>query len=1277
MAKSFGSKSGAGANVSEQMLRSLGVQPVPQLDMPSDTLVPPMSAEEEYFQGTPEMVSSLPTLEQPTTTQPEQPSIPTPFETEMQTALDQRTDLRPAIRSRLAASTPEGTPQVLPTVEGGTQTEEQAAETLRFETEQMQQRLPEENTYDYRNMQTVSDARRNITSSDSQSTLQLFAVDSYETMSHYNTRIANPSVANVVNEAPPTNQTSISFLANQANTDERTVLNAYVEESMRLGRQLFRQRVEPDAEADRTNITAQNIDEMIDNIVDEDYDIENPVAYQSPMKLKDYKRSLGQSFIQNIKNKTDNTSMPLNSIDPIAIGDILFKTQLDNDYVNVVPDPKTGEDAVILSENGRKVNNKTYKITHRQDIDIRGGGTYTPAPYIEQEGKRQLYHWAQPLNKYRKQTYGRYKGKDSVQFSELRAAVRGNAIRGRSYYTTTPNKLGTLGLLAALTFNTNTVYSTKAADLLNLGQKKINKMIDRGHKKEIINRDLQNEAQTWLTTSLIYMNDFLNGRPATVYSRVDDYNGRAYVEDHYRGGQGNYAARSIFANAKRYPIVIDPNSPVINAIKNNNMEVTASKAAKDLFANYETKLNPETQILFSLYFQQAVLNPQIDPEEQTFEAVIRALDINNLRKWARIGQTIRNIQKEIGVINQDGSLNQEKFQQLLPAHTQAGIIRTDPETGLPYPAHIQEIPSLNPEHPNHQATIEALDYVFSRGAEHKNFGEVFGALEDATRFVESIDSGKPYIAEAIGSQDMKMAGITIVSLALGDVSTAARSGIGWELIENAPENVRQGINMADNNRVAFTGKLIRDVLNSPILSSRAVRNVASEDQELVLSIWKNTLQELSPNTKEGKKFASALAKTPMMTTSYGRPAKTHWDTMVPFLKKPAAAPLKEALSPFYKRDDGSLNLDAMAKDLANLIEQTLYLKDAREVDKFMKEYVNFLGLYGMTPSYKGFFGNDWELGITHNVEGEPVAYIQTDTGETVLRVVSSQLDFGAAKEPSEVTYYDEELGKRVTQVYIPARYSGVALQSLAQMGQTAEAEAMLALINTVNPDMSNTEFTVDVFDNIMSDMNGLAKYYAAANDPNPNTIFNKVLNYDRVGALVDGYRLKRADAFEKIKKLVKEDRMMDIGTRGEFSGIMHQGDNAYDTIQKILKDGNGSVNPKDQYEYDRSSELLRIFKEMGYKTPDERGNNSEHLLISPKDFLTKTVDVTVFEGSKKTVKPNVRLFNAFAVFHGLETTAAKVRSKAEVKGIYENKRNKAAQKMSKLTQQHLFMTPGL
>ena len=48
-----------------------------------------------------------------------------------------------------------------------------------------------------------------------------------------------------------------------------------------------------------------------------------------------------------------------------------------------------------------------------------------------------------------------------------------------------------------------------------------------------------------------------------------------------------------------------------------------------------------------------------------------------------------------------------------------------------------------------------------------------------------------------------------------------------------------------------------------------------------------------------------------------------------------------------------------------------------------------------------------------------------------------------------------------------------------------------------------------------------------------------------------------------------------------------------------------------------------------------------------------------------------------SVFHGLETTAAKVRSKAEVKGIYENKRNKAAQKMSKLTQQHLFMTPGL
>jgi len=1188
--------------------------------------------------------------------------------------------------------------QQMLTSEGLPMTEEQKNLAVNKEIETQEKRLPiADNVYDYMQGTVAGDPDNKMSGSSNLFRIQKLAKSFRLGIGRINFKPVNSANANVNTNEQPASVSVLSYLKDAAQVSrDADIMNAMTEESLAIAAEAVR---DPDAlRMKQEEITSSATGEAasVEDIMalagggDAAAEVEkslNPEAYNKPMPIEAFTNRLGTKFKRNLGNKkivnglSDNT--PLKQLNNGTIGQMLLQPMLESQFVRLTDDGKS----VVLAPRGIEAYQAAKRISNitRQMSEIKGDISNTPAPYNPLS--LEIFHSFEPLSPFRSKKFKRYSKTGNV-FSATKYAYRANTIRGRSARTTEPTKVGAVSLMMALAQHGNTEVSMMAQDFLDIGSNRLKSLGDKTEAE--IKSDIQDRASTWLRTAEIFVDSMESNIPFYVRYNQDDYSGRPYSNAHFGAFQGNLPARHLLASAKKYKNLFDFGKTnltgVFNALKNANanpvsMKVLAEAAAKDILNN-PTNVKPQHKLLFSLMSIQTILDNTIDSDNTTFRRQIEMLNMDKIKEYARHGRVLRQMYKDLGVISPDGNFNRQQFNALMfqsetdnngnPTYRAAmssqgtmPAMAMQGKVGLDY---------LNDPNSEQLETLKFITQV--KGIDHKNFGQVFSVLEDAARFMDAIQTTDSngnvigrYIPSAVLSMDMKMAGSTAIAFAIGDVETIMRSGIHWE-ISDSKHDIMLGISHIDDNRVAFTKEASR-VLEDDYHVERIFKKPTYKsvfDARQIADAWAGEFGKNKANTK----WAKSLAKAPKMTTQYGRPAMSHFDSMFDFLNSDQGKSMREGMMRYYD------TVEDMATDLASVVEQTLYRESGRAIAKFLKEAGNFLGIWGMTPTYQGYFGNDWEAGATMQVDDELQGHFVNENG-TVLPIstVKSELDMGARKEPKEMKVWDLKPGsstykKYRTEIWTPPKYSGVSLSILPQAGQAAESEGQTAVINAANPtdkDLADPRFVEDVFDNLSGDLDAMVTYAGLANSYNGPLY--KVFAYDRAKAMVEGYEQRKKELGEFFVSLAKEKGQVNIGLKGDFTGLLHQGDNVYADIQK-MKDNGEWNKPETQYWTKRLTQLKEIFDAMGYQ-PDD-GRNRDEIIVPAKKFQ-EIIYVTPIGKINKHNPPVIKTPVIFAldVFYELTPIGKELKE-----GKYKKDRDEMMQHaLASRQEQMLFMMIGL
>ena len=1117
----------------------------------------------------------------------------------------------------------------LETPEGIAKSPQEVAQAVRFETESQAARLPiQRNDYDYVIGQTVFDAKDRTSSDPDKLNLQTFAIDFTTELGRYGTPIplnssnqSNSTGSDIV----PENVTSLDFFANQAQVPVNYFTNAMIEESLNMFQEVVRKnRKETNTDFD----PEANMESLFEAALEgEDISDLQLNEYQKAMNKEDAARRISSKIKKNIRNKkkidgASETNSALDGLNDLEFGGRFIDGLINTGYLQYTDNGNK----VVLTQKGVQTYQKGYQYTKRQDSSIRGGGAYTYAPFagseLENSASYTVYNKFGLMDSFRPKNFPRYKSDKDKTWTNMYYPNRYNAILGRSAYTTSESKLSNNGLVWAL-YRSNTEYADKAGDFLNIGPKEVSTLSKRKksdgsnlkHDNDSISFVLRNESQQALNTFEQYVYDYENGMVRRNPHRMDTLSGRSYGEDYDIGWQGNHAARALTANSKKLRIKVSESS--LDSSKPNSFNQSVKEGGQAFFNqierleteldntyNSKNPLSDDVITLFSLVYQKAILDPMLMSNgELNFKGIARSITYENILNHGNMGRALRRIKKEIGLLNNEDKANIDLIKSLYPqVNPETGKVMMDPNNPFKPVGNSINIPSLNPNNPNYQENKTALDFIFSRGADHKNYGEMLGALEDAASYLDALEGKeKFYRPEAVGSTDMTMAGAAIIAYKLGDIATIAASGMYFDIF-TAERIAEKGMSSIPDPRIIFAQQMV-SVLNSDYFDDQMFNAVTnSYRKEDAKKEWQKALKTFTEDPNTGKVFAKALAKIPKMTTVYGRPSMSHFDSMRSFLEKGIAQPLIDQLAPYYQVN-GETNLDAMAFDLKDIVHFALLGEANRAVYRFVKDAANSVGLFGKLPKWTGVFGNLWELGsVTQENTGEPIV-LKDDRGNiSTIYQTKSVINFGGAKAPKEIPVYNPKTGEVKPQTYTPENFSDVALQALPQMGHAFESEIMTAIANEINPNINNPGMFISVFDNIASDMEGLARAYTAGNLLGKNPLIKKVLDHNPFETMVQNFRDAKIELHSEMKRKVANKEMVNIGRKGEYSGITFQGDNTYKHIEDMKKDG--TWNQEGNMYWTRYyTEQMKAFKAMGYKNPEERGGENAEVLIDPSIFL--------------------------------------------------------------------------
>lgn len=740
-------------------------------------------------------------------------------------------------------------------------------------------------------------------------------------------------------------------------------------------------------------------------------------------------------------------------------------------------------------------------------------------------------------------------------------------------HASTPGQIGAAVLLNIMANNGD----ANAQDILRVGQKRLNKMINKGTNVRKANHEISNEHEKNIK-SIKDWSAIKNGNQAQYnYLKIDPTVLRGYPENLAIEIQNNLMNR--FLDNSNVPQYLKVDKNMIFSLLNS------PKLAEESFKYFQRqvgkggKINDRHMaILSNLVLAHKNIKGSA-ADTMTWQARVNEINPAWVQEHANTGRLIQSAIDKLGVINADGTINTEVVDSLLPTINKDGTINRN-DDGSPILDKENQL-NLTPE--ERAAIATWLDPSLT---DKKNAGYRLTSFLELNNLVnaigESADGGH-WNPKITGDIDMNSAGRTFIANDIGDLDVLERTGVVW----NAYGDTDGGDTVPFGNPRKYFRIVAQDILKSPRDVQRQFQNAPSDISKEDLGA--NLAAILEQEGDANPDFDSDFAKGILLTDDYGMNSAMHTGDAINLLNSSPA--IQQFMNEQYDGDQ-----TAFVKDMTNLIKDTL-LKPKNSWQKSLpKNMTKMLGMFNRFPEPTMMFGETASIGsdTMREVRDAPKEAITLPDGQVISVTPKERVKNILAKGPSkEVVGPDGSKSD-----YVPEEGTLVVNQVGPILGQYRESATLINADKLVNPDKSKTpQYWSSVHDNINLDGKGFAKWFFALNTKGGAA--DKVLDFDLMPAFINDFNKQKGEVVEELRAAHKRGEKVNIGRNGDHTLIMVEGDKSYKAVHGDPSNGTPPL-PAGDYRLDYHKKLLKIFESMGYRGPDKRAND-QNFLLDPAD----------------------------------------------------------------------------
>lgn len=623
-----------------------------------------------------------------------------------------------------------------------------------------------------------------------------------------------------------------------------------------------------------------------------------------------------------------------------------------------------------------------------------------------------------------------------------------------------------------------------------------------------------------------YTNNITRGVP--VYNRhmLDSTVNRMYNESTDANLQAHKDARAIYGPPPKTMMITNNNyhktglsEGEINSFwkglrDGNTRELTPHEKEMSFLlcsAHALAKLMPDMK-----YNTDVKIGPWI--LEEVFGGEMGAKRMND---WAKIGKMLKNAALE-------GDPSQTPRERVAGRPTIGGSFQLDPEVQEMFDTQIR--PHLSDD----------------------NWGFIIRGLTSMSDYVDAKNQGKnTFVPRVTSAIDQNSAGRSFAALDIGDEKVLLRTGMLWSVADQVNADGDRSTQVSGDPRAYFVNKAIEGGIAK-------VFGEAGGSKDELNAAFTGLFKEFS--TRDG--FAKALAKTPLMTSDYGKPTMFHEDSARAFFNK---------MPEFKERMDDLISEYGLKEDSVYWLNK-IYGTTLNSIIDYAstnapKQAQRFANMLGSLLQIKGAWGEDVSLGgLMQQDTGQVIEFIDEQGG--VIRIPKTKTVSDVAARAKKKNIRNKELFESDEysvndDTFLP-RPGTYAINAIGPwLGQYRESIVTGGLVNILNPDVNakphQMKWIQTVHDNAILDAESFALGLFHGNN---GSAMEKAIEYSPAVAVYDAVMALSKKSNTLISRHIVNGKI-DIGLNGPFKLVLSELDYDRDNLKRKLKE-KGELSKEDR-----------------------------------------------------------------------------------------------------------------
>jgi len=464
-------------------------------------------------------------------------------------------------------------------------------------------------------------------------------------------------------------------------------------------------------------------------------------------------------------------------------------------------------------------------------------------------------------------------------------------------------------------------------------------------------------------------------------------------------------------------------------------------------------------------------------------------------------------------------------------------------------------------------------------SDRDDYGYKLQAYLDVANYMDSKESGKPFIPRSTVAIDMNSAGRTFLAMDVGKEEILTRVGLIWD---HFTDKEFQDVTGGQDPRAYFTEVAVKEGVEAAFGSS---------DHEKITA-WKNAFARFEGN----KAFNKDFGKKVLLTTDYGKAMMYHHEEAIAFLNSHPS--FKEEMLEYYQGD-----FNKLVEQLNEIYFATLNKASDSWQYALPKQIVKLLQMFGRVPAPVGYYNEKISIGKSGQIDTGEEVTIKGRKGE-VTRRLKKHVDLDPEAKAKNKNLKDYEGNHMQAPGPGTAAINGIG----PVMGQYRESLVILETARYLNSDKQPADMLnlSPVFDNFILDTDSYLMTMYVAN----NIVVPKIMEWNMAQNFEKDFHLQLAEIDAELKKA---GNTIVINDKSPYKGIFTVLDREYGYI-KDTKDS-------------ELSDSERLFKNQlldprsGYIPKESRPDN----VLLTRDQMMKLYAITakkfrVMENMKKWTK---------------------------------------------------------